>query len=161
MINKIMEKCFKKKVKYKQKKTKIIKRLHKAKREIKRLYVQTQIKNEENIKKYIVQNKLINKYIKDEQTKMKLKRINEEIKKIEVNGGLNSMAFWEFKKQMDNGKQKEIMNAVTDEQGELQTNKEGIEKTFKQFYTKLFIVDNDKNRTMHKIEETIFKSIEL
>ena len=39
---------------------------------------------------------------------------------------------------MDNGKQKEIMNAVTDEQGELQTNKEGIEKTFKQFYQVIY-----------------------
>ena len=106
MINKIMEKCFKKKAKYKQKKTKIIKRLHKAKREIKRLYVQTQIKNEENIKKYIVQNKLINKYITDEQIKMKLKRINEEIKKIEVNGGLNSMDFGNLKNKwtMENKK---------------------------------------------------------
>ena len=161
MVNKIMEKCFKKKVKYKPRKTKTIKRLHKAKREAKRLYVQTQIKNEENIKKYTVRNKLINKYIKEEQSKMKLKRINEEIKKLEVNGGLNSMAFWEFKKQMDNGKQKEIMNAVMDEQGELQTNKEGIENTFKEFYTKLFSTDNDKTSTTYRIEETIFKSIEL
>ena len=118
-------------------------------------------KTQENIKKFEVQNKLINEYIEHEQSKMKFKRINEEIRKIESTGGLNSTAFWEFKKQMDSGKQKEVMNAIRNEDGELQTNKEEIEKVFKQFYTNLFTANNDQKSATDKIEETIFESIKL
>ena len=118
-------------------------------------------KTQENIKKFEVQNKLINEYIEHEQSKMKFKKINEEIRKIESTGGLNSTAFWEFKKQMDSGKQKEVMNAIRNEDGELQTNKEEIKKVFKQFYTNLFTVNNDQKSITDKIEETIFESIKL
>ena len=113
-------------------------------------------KTQENIKKFEVQNKLINEYIEHEQSKMKFKKINEEIRKIESTGGLNSTAFWEFKKQMDSGKQKEVMNAIRNEDGELQTNKEEIEKVFKQFYTNLFTANNNQKSATDKIEETIF-----
>ena len=64
-----------------------------------------------------------------------MKKLNKEIRKIEPTWFFfNSTAFWKFKKQMDNKKTKSMMNAIINKDGELQTNIEGIEIVFKEFY---------------------------
>ena len=82
-----------------------------------------------------------------------------------MNGGLNSNAFWEFKKQMDNSiKKEETISTMINEEGKIETEVKEIKIIFEKFYTNLF--KPNKTESSEEYEESqimqhiIFESIE-
>ena len=147
-IKNIIEKCFIRKRKNTDKKqqNKLIKNLYRIKRKRKRIYLVEEPKTQTKIMKYRIQNNLIKEYITNEEAKLRDKVIKNEIRNIEEEGGLNSTAFWEFKKRMDkNGKQKESINGMLNKEGKTVTGKDEIKTVFKDFCTGLFKINNGGN----------------
>ena len=159
-VRNIMEKCFYKKRKNKKQNNERIKYLYRLKRKIKKGYL-TEPTTLTNIKKYRVQNNLIKEYIQKEEAKIRANNIDNEIAKIENDGGLNSTAFWEFKKRMDKkGKQKEMVCGMMNKEGKIVNSKEDIKTIYKDFYTELFSV-NEGNSDATKNDEIIFNTINI
>ena len=108
--------------------------------------------------KYRIQNNLIKEYITNEEAKLRVKVIKNEIRNIEEEGVQNSTAFWEFKKRMDkNGKQKESINGMLNKEGKTVTGKDEIKTVFKDFYTGLFKINNDGNKATRELDETQYR----
>ena len=113
------------------------------------------------IKKYKVQNELIKDYILKEEAKWRVTKIKTEIQKLEKEGGINSNAFWEFKKRVDKKwKQKEKPCGMKNKKGEIVTSRNEIKGVFEEFYTELFKVGEENNEET-KMDEIIFNTIKI
>ena len=157
-VNRIIEKCFKRKKKNNKQKPRVIKNLYKVKRKIKKGYL-TETKSKIKLNKYTIQNDLIKEYILKEEAKLRARNVKTEINKLEKEGGINSNAFWEFRKRVDKKwKQKEIPCGMTNNKGEIVTSRNEIREVYKEFYTDLFKVKNEDNQEA-QIDEIIFNTI--
>ena len=117
-IIRVIQKCFNKKKDKKYTKIRKIENLYRRKRKLKRDYIQIE-KNNTITTNYRTDKKHINRCIEEEEKKRIRETINRNIKEIRENGGLNSNAFWDFKKRMDNEKKKnENITAMLNEKGE-------------------------------------------
>ena len=157
-VSKIIVKCFKRKKINNKQKPRRIKNLYKLKRKIKKGYL-TESKSKTKVNKYKIQNELIKEYILKEEAKVRAKNVKTEINKLEKEGGINSNAFWEFRKRVDKKwKQKEIPCGMTNNKGEIVTNRNEIREVYKEFYTELFKVKNEDNEEA-QMDEIIFNTI--
>ena len=98
-MKKLMEKCFIKKGKYRNKNSNIEK-LYRKKRKLKMEYREKE-KTQEVVRLYKIQRQLINEYIEEEEKKTVRDRITKNVNETRENGGINASTFWEFKKRMD------------------------------------------------------------
>ena len=164
-IKEMMNKCFNKKKGKREAKTKTISNLYRKKRKIKREYKKTKDKNKIRTRKYKIQKNLINEYIEEEEKKTIKDTIDKNIKQVKMNGGLNSNAFWEFKKQMDNSiKKEETISTMINEEGKIETEVEKIKIIFEKFYTNLFkpnkTESSEEDEESQIMQHIIFESIE-
>ena len=134
-MDELIKKNFSKKIS-KKKTTPIIHKLTTRKRIMKK-YVKIN-QNSRDTEKIKMQVGLINKYILNEQAKLKANEIEKEIQKLKKGGGINSASFWEFKKNMDKNNKEEIPRAMIGKDGEIKTEKKEIEETYVKFYENLF-----------------------
>ena len=95
-------------------------------------------KNRSKKRSILIQCKLIDKMIFTEKQKVITNNIRTEIQKLKVGGGINSGAFWEFKKRMEKNKHREVPTAIIGKDKELKTTKEEIKKEYENFYSNLF-----------------------
>ena len=91
----VIEKSFSEKY-YKKTNPTIINKLMACKRKAKKYLNGIKKFEDRELIKFQIQ--LINKYILNEQEKIKAKKIENEIQKLRRGGGINSSSFWEFKK---------------------------------------------------------------
>ena len=133
-INRIIQKCERKQKKRRQP-IKSVRRLMKLKRNI----AKTRKKEKDKVKRKLskLQETLIDQFIIRENAKeqgVKIKRTTEEIKE---KGGVNSAAFWDFKRKIDGHKDNKMV-AIKNSQGDLCENATEILREFEWFYEDLF-----------------------
>ena len=104
--------------------------------------------------------KKIDKKIISEREKVIGKNVIDEVEKISRSGGINSGAFWEFKKKMD-PKKKEKPHAMKDKDGKIKITKEEIKDEFKKFYSDLFQQAEIVDKTSKEMLEIKMKSLEI
>ena len=163
-IIKTMKSCFHKMKRKNYIKSRNIERLYGEKRKLKKDFTESRNKDITFTRTYRAQKKIINRRIEEEEKKIIKENINRNIREIEENGGLNSNAFWDFKKKMDSEKKKiEPITAMINEKGENETDIDKIKEIFKKFYTELFkpnIKENSSEETeAEQMQEIIFDSI--
>ena len=162
-IKKVMEECFKKKKRKKKTRPMILEKLYKQKRRLKKERREKQNDLELEIF-YTTQIKLLKEYIEEEESRIRRNLIYNNIRRIEENGGINSNAFWEFKRRMDKkNDKKETLTAMKNKEGNLETDIEKIKDIFKEFYVELF-EPNSKNNTKEEkmsdeVQNILFKSM--
>ena len=144
-------------------KTKKIHTLMKDKRKNKEKILQTKNIDEKDKLKGL--NIIIDETIIKEEKKVRAQEMTKQINKIKQGGGINSAAFWLFKKQIDNNKGKELAHAMMDKNEVKKTNIEDIKEIFQEFYETLFTKDN-KDESMEKkmaneIKEVVFQGIAI
>ena len=81
-MNKIIDRCFNKKQKNKDKQTMIISKLYSSKRKLKRNYINLKKRSKVETKKYRIQKKLINEYIEEEERRGKVSAIKKNMEEI-------------------------------------------------------------------------------
>ena len=141
----------------------ILEKLYKKKRSLKKERREKQ--NDLELEKfYTTQIKLLKEYIEEEESRTRRNIIYNNIRRIEENGGINSNAFWEFKRRMDKkNDKKETLTAMKNKEGNLETDIEKIKDIFKEFYVELF-EPNSKNNTKEEkmsdeVQNILFKSM--
>ena len=159
-VNNIMEECFegreKKKRKSESRNEEILKKNRKE--------VKKGIRKEKEEKRRLlkVQLDLIDEYLDKEEAKRKSEEVDRELEKLRQ-GGLNSNAFWVFKKQIERRiKKEELPTAMLNRDGELKTEREDILKIYEDFYKELFVgveEDTELSKQAREIREMIFESI--
>ncbi|XP_068205143.1 DNA repair protein RecN-like [Palaemon carinicauda] len=115
-----------------------------------------QIENGENneVKRRIkVQESLVDLYIQEEKEKEEGLRIIKQVEEIKTKGGMNSTAFWEFKKKVDR-KNASKCTAIRGKGEEIIEDVEEIKKEYDKFYSDLFKLENPQNK-----EETLAEEI--
>ena len=162
-IKKVMEKCFTKKKRIKKTRPMILEKLYKQKRRLKKERREKQ-HNMESSKFKTTQIILLNEYIEEEEGRIRRNLIYNNIRSIEENGGINSNAFWDFKRRMDKkNNKKETLTAMKNKEGNLETDIEKIKDIFKDFYVELFEPNNKSNTNEEKmseeVQEILFKSL--
>ena len=140
-LNNIIEKSIKEKknkVSKEKNLSKKIRKLYKIKRHCKIEYLSPPT-NKEKIAKYKILNQTIKQSIKEEEIRIRKKRIEIEIMRLEKSGKIDSQAFWKFKKRMDKKTtQKESACGMLNDEGIMVTKEEEIKKVYTQFYENLF-----------------------
>ena len=141
-MNKIINRCTKKINKNKASNKKPIRKLMKLKRSFKVKAKQCKKKIERKLAR--MQEKLIDEYIIEEKKREEGSRIKNTVEDIKAKGGVNGPAFWEFKSRMD-GKKMEEPCAIRTEEGKIIEDLEEIKKEYMRFYTDLFKIDSAEN----------------
>ena len=98
--------------------------------------------------------------IRAERWRLVNQGIIEEINKIDEGGGIESGAFWEFKKRMEGKKNKEQASAVIGKDKTLKTTTEEIREEFRQFYSELFKQESITNKISERLVDTRIHKIE-
>ena len=135
-INVIIKECFQVKKKKDKLKTPYIRKLMGRRRKLRKILKDK--KNRSKKRSILIQCKLIDKMIFTEKQKVITNNISTEIQKLKVGGGINSGAFWEFKKRMEKNKHRDVLTAIIGKDKELKTTKEEIKKEYENFYSHLF-----------------------
>ena len=130
-INVIIKECFQVKKKKDKLKTPYIRKLMGRRRKLRKILKDK--KNRSKKRSILIQCKLIDKMIFTEKQKVITNNIRTEIQKLKVGGGINSGAFWEFKKRMEKNKHREVPTAIIGKDKELKTTKEEIKKEYETF----------------------------
>lgn len=111
-----------------------------------------------------MQEKLIDDYIKTEENKINRDRILKTVETINVNGCMNSGAFWEFKKAIDKKKAVERC-VIRNKDGEKVEKIDEILKVFKTGYENLLknleFEDNIIGRQASEINDLIHESMKM
>ena len=98
--------------------------------------------------------------IRTERWKEVNQGINEEIRKINEGGGIESGAFWEFKKRMEGQKNVEQPSAVIGRDKTIKTSREEIREEFQHFYSNLFTQESISDPTSRKLIDKRIQKIE-
>ena len=138
-LDQIISKCFKTKKKRKDKRTPEVRKLMSRRRELLK-ELKTSTEDPKQLELRVECNELEEK-IRTEKWKSVNNGIMEEIRKINEGGGIESGAFWEFKKRMEGKRNKESPTAIMGSDKVLKTTREEIRDEFESFYSKLFTQD--------------------
>ncbi|XP_068221063.1 uncharacterized protein PF3D7_1120000-like [Palaemon carinicauda] len=111
------------------------------------------MENNEVKRRIKVQESLVDLYIQEEKQKEEGLRIIKQVEEIKVKGGMNSTAFWEFKKKVD-GKNASKCTAIRGKDREIIEDVEEIKKEYEKFYSDLFKLENPQSE-----EETLAEEI--
>ena len=110
-----------------------------------------------------IQVDLIDEYLREEEARRESEEVDRELEKLKKEG-LNTNAFWEFKKQMERKKKEELPSAMLDKAGGLKTEKQEILDVYEDFYRELFIQeeeDTELAKQVKEIREIVFESINM
>ena len=86
--------------------------------------------------------------------------IMEEIRKINEGGGIESGAFWEFKKRMEGKRNEEPPTAIMVGDKSIKTTREEIRDEFRSFYITLFTQDPITDPISRKLVDKRMQKIE-
>ena len=142
-------------------KTKRVYKLMKMKRTIKAWRTsESSFEKKETLK---FQEKLLDSYIQDEQKSNRAKKINDLVNKLKKEGGMNTSAFWEFKKKMDksNECQKGI---IKNSEGKKLYEDEEIKAEYRKFYEDLLKSsepEDDIEKQSMEINDIVFESMKI
>ena len=118
------------------------------------------IKTEEGKIQAINECKELENKIRSEKHRMINNNITREVQRIEEGGGIESGAFWEFKKKMDGNKKIELPSAIIGKDKTIKTSKEEIKEEFRQFYNELFTQQQISDKLSREVLETKMRHIE-
>ena len=150
-VEKILQKCRRKINTSKAKITKPIRMLMKAKRRYKVKGKKAKELRERKLAR--IQEKLIEEYIIEERKKEEGCMIRNTVDDIKEKGGVNSPAFWDFKKKME-GRKQEGVSAVKRKDGKVVEEVSEIKEEYKNFYTELFIIEGPSSKIGKVAEDT-------
>ena len=135
--NKVLEIAEKNKKKRRKRNSgKVSRNLKVAKKKVKKALQDKGIDNEE--KKILIKRRdLINEYIEAEEKSKRFATVTKLIDRMKGEGGLNtSTTFWEFRRRLQ-GRNKEILHTIEDENGNRYENREEIKNIYKKYFQEL------------------------
>ena len=150
-VNRIMAKCERKAKKGGKSVIKSVRHLMTQKRNIKKKRLNETDGERKRLLR--VQERLIDEYIVEENSKEQGDRIKKTVEEIKKSGGVNGAAFWDFKKKVD-GQKENTRSAVRGKNGEMLENVQEIKREFEEFYINLFM-DNEPLTREEKTAEEI------
>ena len=138
-LDQIINKCFRAKKRKPETRTPEIRKLMSRRRAILKELGKTE-EGPQQQKMRLECNELEEK-IRTEKWKSVNHGIMEEIRKINEGGGIESGAFWEFKKRMEGKRNEEPPTAIMGKDKTIKTTREEIRDEFRAFYSNLFTQD--------------------
>ena len=156
-LQEIIEQSFKTKKRRRESKLKSVRILMKAKRKIRHEMLSEDDSSKKRVKR--IQEKLIDEHILHESKKERCMKIEKMVDRIKGHGGLNSGAFWEFKKGMDTKKRKDAPSTIRSKEGKVLEDKDEILDAYAEFYKQLLsqsVPEEGIGEVAEEVRGTIF-----